>query len=244
MEKKRRIKQTSKHVLVTGCDYGLGVDLVRTALARGHVVFAGCLKPASARAVKQLQREHGARLTVVRLDMGSEANIRSVAAFVRSKTRKLDLLINNAGVYWHDGIDRVSFKSFHRMFDVNAFGPILLIRHLRPLLRAAHGARIINISSEAGSMQMVKSPRPILAYGASKSALNMLSRRISYQLAGDGIRLAMIHPGWMRTPMGFVNGEPGQEPADTAADIFRLAEKLSRKTTGGFFYHTGKVHPW
>jgi NAD(P)-dependent dehydrogenase (short-subunit alcohol dehydrogenase family) len=244
MKEDRRRTATRRNALITGCDYGLGVELVRAGLARGYDVFAGCLKPAKARVMKRLKREHGERLTVLGLDMGSESDIRRVAALVKRKTRKIDLLINNAGVYWHDGIDRVRFKAFHRMFDVNTFGPAVLIRYLRPLLRAAGNARIINISSEAGSMWAVKGPRPILAYGGTKAALNMISRRISCQLAGDGVKLAMVHPGWMRTPMGFVNGEPNQEPSDTAENVYRLADRLNRKTTGGFFHHTGKIHPW
>lgn len=236
--------EKAKTALMTGCDYGLGVELVRAGLARGYRVFAGCLRPEKARAVRQMKERHGDRLVLLKLDMGSEAGIRSAAAFIGRKTRRLDLLINNAGVYWTDGVDRVTFRDFRRMLDVNAFGPAILIRRLRHLLRAAGDARIINVSSEAGSMQAVRSARPILAYGASKAALNMIGRRMAHQLAGDGIKLAMVHPGWMRTPMGFMGGDPTQEPSEAAEGVFRLAARLDRRTSGGFFFHTGRKHPW
>ena len=233
-----------RKVLVTGCDYGLGVELVKAALARGYMVYAGCLAPGRAKEMKELKKRHGVKLEVFGLDLASEASIKRACMGVGRKTKRLDLLINNAGIFWNDGLDKVNFADFTRMCAVNAFGPVCLIRHLRGLLRAAGEAKIINVSSESGSMGVVNGIRPIYAYGASKAALNMFTRRLAFELAGEGTRVISVHPGWMKTPMGRASGEPEQEPAQTAENIFNLAERMDNSMNGGFFIHTGERHPW
>jgi len=204
-------------------------------------VFAGYLKPAKAKDVKQLVKEYGKQLTVLPMDMSSEAAIKRASTTIRRKTKRVDLLINCAGVFWNDGAEKVNFRDFTRMFVVNTFGPAVLIREMLLPLRTARGA-IVNISSEAGSQAGVSSDRPILAYGASKAALNGLTRRFSFILAKDGIRVISVHPGWMRTPMGGDNAQ--QEPSATARDVFALADKLDAKMSGGFFNHDGSPYPW
>ena len=231
--------------MVTGCDYGLGADLVREALRRGYRVFAGCLRPSRAREMRRLERIHPGRLAAFKVDMSSETGIRKAAAGIRRKITKLDLLINNAGICFYDRLDKLNFRDFQRMFAVNAFGPACFARHLHPLLRAAGRAKIVNISSEAGSLAKTTSHRTIYAYGASKAALNMLSRRMAAELAKEGISVLAVHPGWMRTPMGYMGGKnPAQDPADSARDIFKLADRLSVATTGRFFDHRGPRFPW
>jgi len=233
-------------VVVTGCDHGLGVELVKRGLAEGCRVFAGCLNPSKAKEMKGLAKEHGGKLVVFRMDMSSEASIRRAAAAIRRKTPCVELLINNAGIYAEDGLEQVSFAGFSRMFAVNTFGPAVLIRELHAPLREAEGV-IVNISSEAGSQAGVGNDRPILAYGASKAALNAITRRLSFILAKDGIRVIAVHPGWMRTPMGRAGGaEPNQEPSATAQDVFVLVAKVKRGATmsGGFFEHNGRPYPW
>ena len=235
-----------KTVVVTGCDYGLGVELVKRGLADGCRVFAGCLDPPKAKEMKALAKEHGKELAVFRMDMSSEASIRRAAATVRRKAPCVDLLINNAGIYGEDGLEQVSFEGFSRMFAVNTFGPAVLIRELHGPLSEAEGV-IVNITSEAGSQAGVANARPILAYGASKAALNAITRRLSFILAKDGIRVIAVHPGWMRTPMGRAGGaEPNQEPSATAKDVFALVAKVNRDATmsGGFFEHNGRPYPW
>jgi NAD(P)-dependent dehydrogenase (short-subunit alcohol dehydrogenase family) len=229
---------------VTGCDFGLGAEVAKAALGDGYRVFAGCLKPARAREMRALEKSSGGRLDVFGVDLGNEASVRRAAAWIGRRTRRLDVLVNNAGIYWTDGLDRVDFASLRRMHEVNAFGPLCLVRHLRPLLAASGKGRIVNVSSEAGSMGGVRNARPIYAYAASKSALNMFTRRLSHELAGEGTRVISIHPGWMRTPMGRAGGNPTQEPAETARDILRLVSRMGAAMNGGFFLHSGERYPW
>ncbi len=233
----------SKTAVITGCDYGLGVELARTALRQGYRVFAGCLKPEKAKTMKEL-RLHGAPLELLKLDTGSEASIRRACSSIARRTGQVHVLVNCAATYWRDNLETIDFRKLGRMMAVNAFGPVCLVRRLRSLLRAARGAVIVNISSEAGSMSNVANSRPIYSYAASKSALNMFTRRMSFELEKDKVRVFCIHPGWMRTPMGFSEGNPVQHPADTAHDVFRLIASPRLALTGCFFWHHGKRFPW
>lgn len=234
-----------KTVLVTGCDYGLGLELAREGLRRGYRVFAGCRRSRSAREVRALEKANPGRLAVMALDMSAESSIRRAARLVARKTPTLDLLINSAGIFWNDGLDKVDFKGLARMMAVNAFGPICLARHLHPLLRAAGRGKVINISSESGSLGVISNHRPIYAYAASKAALNMFMRRMAFECAGEGITAIALHPGWMQTPMGRVGGgKPTQPPQRTAEEVFQWADRMGPAVSGQFFEHDGKPHPW
>jgi len=129
------------------------------------------------------------------------------------------------------------------MFAVNAIGPVFLVRCLRKQLGAAKG-KVVNISSEAGALTTVSGPRPIMAYAASKAALNMFIRRISFELADEGIFTASVHPGWMNTPMERTAGAPTDDPAVTAENVLKLADRMDRSMSGGFFWHHGEPYPW
>ena len=96
-------------LLVTGCDHGLGVEVAGAALQAGYRVFAGCLKPARAAGMRALARGSGDRLAVFGVDMGSERSVRRAAAWVGRRTRSLDVLVNNAGIYRTDGTFDANF---------------------------------------------------------------------------------------------------------------------------------------
>lgn len=233
----------ARTILVTGCDHGLGLEVARAAVRRGDRVFAVCLRSRSAGELRKLRASADQRLTMLAADLSSEAHLKRICAMVRRQTRRLDLLVNVAGAYWRDGLDRLTSRDLHRMFAVNAFAPVLLARHLRPLLRTARGV-IVNVSSESGGIADVTSNRPILAYAASKTALNMFTRKLAFELAPDQVRVVAIHPGWMKTPMGRKEGNPVQDPADTARDLLILAGRLTAAMNGGFFNHDGTPRRW
>ena len=225
--------------VVTGCDHGLGFELARAAAARGDRVFALCLKPGQAGGLKADRR-----ITVVGANLALERSLVRACAAIRRRTRRVDGLFNVAGVYFRDGLDQVTYRNLALMHAVNAFAPLVLVRHLRPLLRAARKARIVNVSSEAGALAGVSSRRPIIAYAMSKAALNMVTRKLVWELAEDGARVISVHPGWMQTPMGRSEGEPTQPPAATARNLLRLANRITPKMNGGFFDHDGTPRAW
>jgi len=181
---------------------------------------------------------------VVGANLAVERSVVKACAVIRRRARRVDALFNVAGVYFRDGLDAVTYRHLAQMHAVNAFAPLVLVRHLRPLLRAARTARIVNVSSEAGALAGVSSRRPIIAYAMSKAALNMVTRKLAWELADDGARVISVHPGWMQTPMGRREGKPTQPPAATARNLLRLAGRITPKMNGGFFDHDGTPRDW
>lgn len=239
-----RVTRDRRTIVVTGCDHGLGLEVARAAAAAGARVFALCLFPGAVKDLARVARAHPGRVTAVCADLSAERGMRKACAAIRRKTRRVDTLFNVAGAYWRDGLDRVTYADLGRMMAINAFAPLLLVRHLRPLLRAARGAAIVNVSSEAGSLAGVSSRRPIIAYAMSKAALNMVTRKLVWELAGDRVRVISVHPGWMKTPMGRTEGDPTQEPSATAANLLRLSHRITTRMNGGFVDHDGRPRAW
>lgn len=140
-------------------------------------------------------RGAGATCSTHRVDLGSEAEIKRVAAEVCAKYPKLHVLYNNAGLAYgeiaHGFID-LSMEKWLRFFAINSVAPLLLAQALRPSLAAAKGV-VLNQSSMASNM-------PATAYGITKATLNSMTFGMAHAFAKDGIRVNAIEPGIMETP--------------------------------------------
>jgi NAD(P)-dependent dehydrogenase (short-subunit alcohol dehydrogenase family) len=233
----------SQRVVVTGANRGLGLELARQYAARGDEVWGGCRRPDEAKELGELT-DH-----VLELDMASEASIESFAAELREAP--LDVLINNAGV---DGralgvpdaerdVLQLSTDDFLGEFRVNALGPMLLTRALLGPLQQADGARIVNMSSTVGSMEVAATVGRDIGYVVSKAALNMITVKLAAQLRDDGIIAVALHPGLLRTALGTPRGDL-QDPAPAAAEIVALIDSLTPAQSGCFLHRDGTVHPW
>lgn len=124
---------------------------------------------------------------------------------------------------------------------VNAFGPLRVTQKLLPLLRRGTLKRIVNISSEAGSIGDCDRTS-WFPYCMSKSALNMQVKILHNYLASDGFKVLAIHPGWMRTDMG--GPEAPLQPDDAADAIFRLTQGEPRLGEPIFLDYQGKTMSW
>jgi NAD(P)-dependent dehydrogenase (short-subunit alcohol dehydrogenase family) len=164
---------------ITGTDRGLGLALAETFLKRGYTVYAGCYG-IDRSGLERLQSHYGERLEIVPLDVSSDASVQKAAEIISSTTSSLDLLINNAAIIGKkDALvgDPLDFEDMLNVFNVNALGPLRVAQSVLPLLRAGAMKRIINISSEAGSMaaRVRRGQRTRYAYCGSKAALNIQS---------------------------------------------------------------------
>jgi NAD(P)-dependent dehydrogenase (short-subunit alcohol dehydrogenase family) len=233
----------SERVVVTGANRGLGLELVRQYASRGDEVWAGCRRPDEATELGELT-DH-----VLALDMASETSIESFAAELADGA--LDILINNAGV---DGralgvpdaerdVLQLSTDDFLGEFRVNALGPMLLTRALLGPLQKADGARIVNMSSTVGSMEVAATVGRDIGYVVSKAALNMITVKLAGRLRDDGIIAVALHPGLLRTALGTPRGDL-QDPAPAAAEIVALIDSLTADRSGSFLHRDGTVHPW
>ncbi|WFE56841.1 SDR family NAD(P)-dependent oxidoreductase [Micromonospora sp. WMMD712] len=178
---------------VTGTSRGLGLELVTQLLRRGDAVAA------TTRTARRLDEALGevdrSRLLILELDLTDEA---AVAAAVEQSTRRfgqIDVVVNNAGYGFLGAVEEVSDTEARRMFDVQVFGVWNVLRAALPAMRARRGGRIINISSILG---LTAFPGWGL-YCAGKYALEGLTEALAAEVAGFGIDVNLIEPGYTRT---------------------------------------------
>ncbi len=226
--------------LVTGANRGLGFEMTRQLLARGDRVVAACRQPGKALALTRLAGEHPGRLHVLPLDVADPRSIAELAREVGALDLDIDLLVNNAGqLVEHERFGSVESPSLRDSFAVNAAGPFLLTQALNPHL--ADSARIINLSSTLGSISRTESLYSP-SYSISKAALNMATRLLSVALAGRGIVVVALSPGWVRTDMG---GAGAPLAADVSvASMLRVIDHLKASDSGRFLAQTGETITW
>lgn len=230
--------------LVTGANRGLGLEFVRQLLARGDRVLATCRQPGRAQALNRLVAEHPGRLHVLPLDVAAPKShaelLRELPLVSGGGSATIDLLINNAGVL-HPGerFGAVTAGNLDDSLRTNASGPFLLTQALAPQL--ADGATVANLSSKLGSISSTGGfGTP--SYAISKAALNMATVLLAHALAGRGITVIALHPGWVRTEMGGAGAE--LEPGDAVSALLAVIDRLQPADTGRFLDRHGAPVPW
>jgi NAD(P)-dependent dehydrogenase (short-subunit alcohol dehydrogenase family) len=228
-------------VVITGANRGVGLALSRLYTQRGDHVIAACRTPSAAADL------HATGAEVVALDVGEPASIESFAAVVGD--RPVDVLINNAGIDARAvgasdalrGALDLTVDEFQAVMNVNVVGPLLMVQGLAANLRAARG-KVVNISSQVGSIAVAEKIGKDAAYTTSKAALNMLTVKQSQVLSPDGVAVIAMHPGWVRSEMGGPTAD--LDPAESASSIVAVIDGLTVNQTGSFLRWDGSVHPW
>lgn len=233
-------------ILITGSNRGVGLELARQYLGRGNTrVFATCRNPGSARELHRLAVQYPGRVQIFALDVTDETTITAAADAVRAETDSLDMLINNAGVFPRDAsMTRFGYLDAEAMLNIlhiNAVGPVLVAQAFANLLRKGTHPRLINISSDAGSLAM-KDGGCNYTYPASKAALNMFMRCMAGELKSAGVVTIAIHPGWVRTDMGGPGAALSVE--ESASGLMSVFDRLTMQDNGGYFRWDGQQMPW
>ena len=244
----------ARTALVTGANRGIGLEFVRQLLARGDHVVATCRHPGKASALNALAGDNPARLHVLPLDVAdakSRASLVHDLPLVLGDDGRIDLLLNNAGVL-HSGerFGHVEQATLDDSLRTNAIGPFLLAQALAPLLRdgtvavddAASPCTIIaNISSQLGSItHTARFGTP--SYAISKAAQNMASALLANALAGRGVVVLALHPGWVQTEMGGAQAQV--TPVDAVAGLLRVIDAATPSQSGSFLDWRGEPLPW
>lgn len=190
---------------VTGASRGLGAEIVREALSRGHSVIATARDVA---AVLKAYPDKPAGLLAVTADVTSEEQVRAAVDAGLAEFGRIDVVVNNAGYGLVGAVEEVSDKAVRDLFDVNVFGVLNTLRATLPTLRAQRSGCVLNIGSVGG---FATAPGVGL-YGASKFALEGISEALYGELAPLGVRVIVVEPGGFRTD--FLNGSSLQvQPA-------------------------------
>jgi NAD(P)-dependent dehydrogenase (short-subunit alcohol dehydrogenase family) len=215
--------------LVTGANRGLGLGVVRALARRGETVVAGCRD--TARGVEALGGVDG-DVQVTRLDVTDPGTIADTVDAIGRRWGRLDVLVNNAAIHYDtwQSAAAADFRVVGEAVDTNLLGAWRTASEAIPLLRRSASARIVNVSSEAGSLSSMGAGAP--AYSVSKAALNALTRVLAAELRGDGILVNSVCPGWVATDMG---GPGGRSLEAGAASILWAVDLPNDGPTGGFF---------
>jgi NAD(P)-dependent dehydrogenase (short-subunit alcohol dehydrogenase family) len=244
------MQDSSKRIaLVTGANKGIGFEIARRLGQAGLTVLLGARDAALGEAAARLLRAENLDVRMVPLDVTQKVTIDAAAAALRREFRRLDVLINNAGVI--DPTDgppsAVEVEAVRHAMETNFIGALSVTRAMLPLLREAPSARIVNVSSGLGSLTLNAdpgwefAPYKLLGYCASKAAMNMLTVQLAYELRDTAIKVNSADPGYTATDL---NGHSGRQTiAEGAAEPVRLALLPADGPTGGYSATTGPL-PW
>lgn len=222
-----------KTVLVTGVGKGIGRALAHVFLGKGFFVIG-----TSTTGSINYTHEH---LSIIQLDLSSAKSIQECVTAVSETGKKVDILINNAGVLLDEDDIKLIPEKLRATLEVNLIGTSDFTERMIPII-APHG-HIIFISSTVGSLERAGKlqshfPMHYPAYKISKAALNMYMRTLAKRLQNNLI-VSSVHPGWVKTDMG--GPEASITPEEAAQDIYEFA--LSSPETGCFWFK-GEKHPW
>ena len=237
----------SKVALVTGANKGIGLETVRQLAKQGFIVLLGSRDEARGRKAAEKLKADGLTVDIVKLEVTSDADRKTVAQLIAEQFGRLDVLVNNAGTADTFGgkAATVADDVLRATFDTNFFAAVALTRELLPLIRKSDAGRIVNVSSQLGSLALNSDGSSgdfaLPAYNPSKAALNMYTILLAKELRDTPIKVNAAHPGWVKTDLG-TDAAP-LEVTDGAKTSVRLATLGPDGPTGGFF-HLDQKFPW
>jgi NAD(P)-dependent dehydrogenase (short-subunit alcohol dehydrogenase family) len=225
-------------ILVTGANRGIGLEFVRQYAADGASVIACCRKPAKAKELNALAKTGNVR--VMALDVGDASSAAALAQALRGEA--IDILINNAGVFGPEelGASESYYEEFAHTFRVNSIGPLIVSQALRDNLVRGRDKKLIVLTSKMGSIS--DSSGGALAYRASKAAVNIIMHVLARDWAADGILVAILHPGWVKTDMGGPSALI--TPQESVRGLCARIAELSPQTSGHNLDYQGKEIAW
>lgn len=244
--------EQQKTALITGANKGIGYEIAKGLGALGVKILVGARSEERGEAATRSLRETGVEAQFLQLDVTDEASVAKAAAAVD----RLDILVNNAAVALADGdwnTSELTVTTARKVFETNVIGVIAVTNAFLPLLRASPEPRIVNVSSEVGSFAFATDPAQPFAgmqvgsYGASKSALNMLTVSYATEFKDGPIKINAMTPGYTKTDLNRNQG--WRDPADAAVAAVNLALLGEDGPNGGFFhegveYFDTTVVPW
>jgi NAD(P)-dependent dehydrogenase (short-subunit alcohol dehydrogenase family) len=217
--------------IVTGANRGIGLALTRCLKNRGQSVVAACRT--SSPELEQMGVE-----VVTGVDVSTDEGVVRLKEAVG--TRRVGLLINNAGILvWGDTFGNLDVQGMRKQFEVNALGPLRCTTALRE--NFDRGSKVALITSRMGSIED-NSSGGAYGYRASKAALNIIGKSLAIELKAQGVAVALLHPGMVKTDMVGPHGQV--EPEVAAEGLLTRIDELSLANTGGFWHADGQTLPW
>jgi NAD(P)-dependent dehydrogenase (short-subunit alcohol dehydrogenase family) len=220
---------------VTGANRGIGCEVVRQLLDHG---FRTILSARDERRGRASAEDVGSAF--LELDVADDRSVDHCFAEIERTYGRLDVLVNNAAINYDPG-DRatdVDLTSIRETLETNLLGAWRAAQAAIPLMRRNGWGRIVNVSSEAGSLASMGAGAP--AYATSKAAMNAFTRILAAELRGTGILVNAVCPGWIATDMG----GPGGDPVELGGVRVVWAVLLPDDGPTGGFFRDGRQLPW
>ncbi len=234
--------------LVTGANKGIGLEISRQLAKAGVRVVLGARDPQKGDEAASKLRAEGLHVDSIRIDLGDAAALAEAAASFENRFGQLNILVNNAGIaHREDGPpETASLDAVRATFGTNVVGTLAVTQVFLPLLMRSTSARIVNVSSELGSLTHNGDPawafatHRLIGYNASKAAVNMLTVQLAAQLRAHGIPVNSVDPGFTATDL---NGHQGFQTVQQAAAAPVKLALSDDGATGGYLSADG-VLPW
>jgi NAD(P)-dependent dehydrogenase (short-subunit alcohol dehydrogenase family) len=238
-----RDTMTSKRIVITGASRGIGLEMAKILISKGHTVYGAVRNPDGANDL----REAGPA-GILQLDIGDQSSIDTFGEELAATTDSIDILVNNAGITSNDlGADRRKCNPWEidpaivlEETQINALGPMMVTRSVISLLEAGDNPVVLNTSSQLGSMIIGAIMPNDVAYNVSKAAVNMIT--VMSASTNKNVAFVALHPGWVKTDMGTNAAE--MEVADSAGSIVDSLLNLTIEDSGRFIRWDGTDHPW
>ena len=240
--------KNGKVALITGANKGLGKEIGRQLGLRGYTVVLAARDEAAGKAAAAELAAAGCDARSVRLEVTNPDDVARVASYLEKTFGKLDVLVNNAGIALEWDGQPTNVDKIRRTLEVNLIAPYAITAALVPLLARSADARVINQSSQLGSLSAAENMWEhvggfmAVGYSTSKAGLNMLTLIQSKTLADQGIAVAAAHPGWVKTDLG--SQAAPMEVEEGASTVVELATIAREQFPHGQLIHQGKRLPW
>ncbi|MBA2709482.1 MAG: SDR family oxidoreductase [Tatlockia sp.] len=230
-----------KRVLITGANRGLGLEFTRQLAELNLDIIAACREPLEASFLRQLAITYP-KISIIDLDVSNDNSIDNLADLMSDIS--LDWLINNAGTTGEQGVTvgNIERANFLKVMDTNCFGPLKVSEALLPSLQKGEDKLIVSISSIMGSISTNLFGRSY-AYRASKAALNCVMHSLAIDVADRGIKVMLLHPGWVRTDLG--GPDAPIDPEDSVRGMLQVIEANKANCYADTMYdYQGQMLPW
>src|ERR1700749_787084 len=198
--------------LITGCSTGFGREIAHAALQDGHSVVVTARR---AEAVQDFVEDFGDRVVAVALDVTDAGQIAAAVAAAQQAFGGIDVLVNNAGHGYLSAVEEGEDAEVRKLFDVNYFGSVDMIKAVLPSMRARGSGHIVNISSMTG---LVANP-PNAYYSSTKFALEAVTEALATEVRPLGIKVTAIEPGAFRTDWATRSMKESSSPIAAYAEV-------------------------
>lgn len=225
-------------VLITGANRGIGLEFTKQYAQDGWNVLACCRDIQHASDLQRLAKAH-ANIRVLCMDVADFTQIDALA--IQLKNEKIDVLINNAGIYPDSSLSGANTEDWLEAFKVNSIAPLKMATAFTAHVANSELKKIATLSSKMGSMSDNTSGGSYI-YRSSKAAVNMVMKSLSIDLQPFGIAVVTLHPGWVLTDMGGSNAL-----IDTQTSVLGLRKviaNLNLGNTGRFIAYDAKEIAW